>query len=80
MFNFHGLQHYSLLTMTLKMVYFLVLLIYAQGNVEALRSDNILLVNQGNAVTYPLKVAQTRLYNRTYRPGVEMCRDPSQYQ
>ena len=28
----------------------------------------------------PLKVAQTRLYNRTYRPGVEMCRDPSQYQ
>merc|ERR1711963_264805 len=27
----------------------------------------------------PLKVAQTRLYNRTYRPGVEMCRDPSQY-
>merc|ERR1719192_539785 len=27
----------------------------------------------------PLKVAQTRLYNRTYRPGVEMCRDPAQY-
>jgi len=27
----------------------------------------------------PLKVAQTRLYNRTYRPGVEMCRDPPQY-
>ena len=58
MFNFHGLQHYSVLTMTLKMVYFLVLLIYAQGNVEALRSDNTLLVNQDNAVTYPLKVNQ----------------------
>ena len=28
----------------------------------------------------PLKVAQTRLYNRTYRPGVELCRDPAQYQ
>ena len=58
MFNFHGLQHYPFLTMTLKMVYFLVLLIYAQGNVEALRSDNTLLVNQDNAVTYPLKVIQ----------------------
>ena len=42
--------------MTLKMVYFLVLLIYAQGNVEALRSENILLVNQDNAPTYPLNV------------------------
>ncbi|KAI8796600.1 tektin-4 [Biomphalaria glabrata] len=27
----------------------------------------------------PLKVAQTRLYNRTFRPGVELCRDPAQY-
>jgi len=27
----------------------------------------------------PMKVAQTRLHNRTYRPGVELCRDPSQY-
>ncbi|CAG5117655.1 unnamed protein product [Candidula unifasciata] len=27
----------------------------------------------------PLKVAQTRLYNRTYRPGVELCRDAPQY-
>ena len=58
MFNFHGLQHYSFLTMTLKMVYSLYLLIYAQRNVEALRSDNISLVNQDNVVTYPLKVIQ----------------------
>lgn len=28
----------------------------------------------------PLKVAQTRLYNRTYRPGIELCRDAPQYQ
>lgn len=27
----------------------------------------------------PMKVAQTRLENRTYRPGVELCRDPVQY-
>ncbi|XP_064622368.1 tektin-4-like [Lineus longissimus] len=27
----------------------------------------------------PMKVAQTRLYNRTKRPGVENCRDPAQY-
>ena len=27
----------------------------------------------------PLKVSQTRLDNRTYRPGVELCRDPVQY-
>ena len=27
----------------------------------------------------PMKVAQTRLETRTYRPGVELCRDPSQY-
>ena len=27
----------------------------------------------------PLKVAQTRLNSRTYRPNVELCRDPVQY-
>lgn len=27
----------------------------------------------------PMKVSQTRLENRTYRPGVELCRDPVQY-
>lgn len=27
----------------------------------------------------PMKVAQTRLDNRTYRPGTELCRDPVQY-
>ncbi|CAG2217750.1 TEKT4 [Mytilus edulis] len=27
----------------------------------------------------PMKVSQTRLNNRTYRPGVELCRDPVQY-
>ena len=27
-----------------------------------------------------IKVAQTRLENRTYRPNVELCRDAAQYQ
>ena len=27
----------------------------------------------------PMKVSQTRLENRTFRPGVELCRDPVQY-
>lgn len=27
----------------------------------------------------PMKVAQTRLNNRTFRPNVELCRDPVQY-
>ncbi|CAH1794363.1 unnamed protein product [Owenia fusiformis] len=27
----------------------------------------------------PMKVAQTRLYHRANRPGVELCRDPVQY-
>jgi hypothetical protein len=27
----------------------------------------------------PMKVSQTRLNNRTFRPGVELCRDPVQY-
>ena len=27
----------------------------------------------------PSKLAQTRLENRTYRPGVELCRDAPQY-
>ncbi|KAK3598847.1 hypothetical protein CHS0354_008589 [Potamilus streckersoni] len=27
----------------------------------------------------PMKVSQTRLENRSYRPGVELCRDPVQY-
>jgi len=27
----------------------------------------------------PMQVAQTRLDHRTYRPGVELCRDPAQY-
>ncbi|XP_060074860.1 tektin-4-like [Ylistrum balloti] len=27
----------------------------------------------------PMKVSQTRLDNRTFRPGVELCRDPVQY-
>ena len=27
----------------------------------------------------PLKLAHTRLDNRTYRPNVENCRDPAQY-
>jgi len=27
----------------------------------------------------PMKVAQTRLHSREYRPGVELCRDPVQY-
>ena len=28
----------------------------------------------------PMKVAQTRLHQRAYRPNVELCRDPVQYQ
>ncbi|XP_050394478.1 tektin-4 [Patella vulgata] len=28
----------------------------------------------------PMKVAQTRLHNRTFRPNVELCRDPVQYE
>ena len=31
------------------------------------------------AKTNPLKLAQTRLENRTYRPNVELCRDNVQY-
>ena len=27
----------------------------------------------------PLKLAETRLENRSYRPNVELCRDPVQY-
>ena len=27
----------------------------------------------------PMKVAQTRLHTREYRPNVELCRDPVQY-
>lgn len=27
----------------------------------------------------PMKVAQTRLHVREYRPNVELCRDPVQY-
>lgn len=27
----------------------------------------------------PLKVAQTRLYNRSHRPNVELCRDAAQF-
>ena len=27
----------------------------------------------------PMKVAQTRLHTRQYRPNVELCRDPPQY-
>ena len=27
----------------------------------------------------PMKVAQTRLHSREYRPNVELCRDPVQY-
>ena len=27
----------------------------------------------------PMKVAQTRLYHREFRPKVELCRDPPQY-
>lgn len=27
----------------------------------------------------PMKLAQTRLENRTYRPNVELCRDAPQY-
>lgn len=29
--------------------------------------------------TPPMKVAHTRLENRTYRPNVELCRDKPQY-
>lgn len=31
------------------------------------------------AKTNPMKLAQTRLENRTYRPNVELCRDAPQY-
>lgn len=27
----------------------------------------------------PLRVAQTRLYQRSYRPNVELCRDTAQF-
>ena len=27
----------------------------------------------------PMKVAQTRLHTRQFRPNVELCRDPPQY-
>ena len=27
----------------------------------------------------PMKVAQTRLHSREFRPNVELCRDPAQY-
>ncbi|XP_074636417.1 tektin-2-like [Acropora palmata] len=33
-----------------------------------------------DAKNAPMKVAQTRLENRTYRPNVELCRDQPQYQ
>lgn len=41
-------------------------------NIEALQSA----IAETEA---PLKVAQTRLDNRTYRPNVELCRDRVQY-
>jgi tektin-4 len=28
----------------------------------------------------PMKVAQTRLHDRSYRPGIELCRDPAHIQ
>ncbi len=28
----------------------------------------------------PMKVAQTRLHDRSYRPGIELCRDPAHSQ
>lgn len=37
------------------------------------------LVESIKAKTKPDKLAQTRLENRTYRPGVELCRDNVQY-
>lgn len=37
------------------------------------------LENAIRAKINPMKLAQTRLENRTYRPNVELCRDNAQY-
>lgn len=42
--------------------------------------DNISMLREKIAAKEaPMALAQTRLENRTYRPNVELCRDPVQY-
>ncbi|CAK8696159.1 unnamed protein product [Clavelina lepadiformis] len=46
------------------------------GNQE----KNIAMLKEAiNEKEPPMQVSQTRLHHRTYRPGVELCRDPVQY-
>jgi tektin-2 len=50
-----------------------------EEEIAELENDIRRLVDDIRAKINPNKLAQTRLENRTYRPGVELCRDNVQY-
>jgi len=50
-----------------------------EEEIEELQNDICGLEEKIRAKNAPMKLAQTRLENRTYRPNVELCRDAPQY-
>ncbi|ESO88252.1 hypothetical protein LOTGIDRAFT_193495 [Lottia gigantea] len=50
-----------------------------EDEIAELENDIRKLAEAIRAKTNPMKLAQTRLENRTYRPNVELCRDAPQY-
>ncbi|XP_050400773.1 tektin-2 [Patella vulgata] len=50
-----------------------------EDEIAELENDIRGLAEAIRAKTNPMKLAQTRLENRTYRPNVELCRDAPQY-
>ena len=57
----------------------LLVALQTEEEIEELENDIRGIEEAIRAKTNPMKLAQTRLENRTYRPNVELCRDAPQY-
>lgn len=55
------------------------MLLQTEEEIAELENDIRGIEEKIRAKIAPMKLAQTRLENRTYRPNVELCRDAPQY-
>ena len=56
-----------------------IMFLQTEEEIAELENDIRGIEEKIRAKIAPMKLAQTRLENRTYRPNVELCRDAPQY-
>ena len=72
-------MHRLLLSAKTKLTYQWIFVLQTEEEIAELEEEIRRLGDAIRAKINPLKLAQTRLENRTYRPNVELCRDNVQY-